>query len=56
MQPGTLLTLDVGLHYIISGHNARLAATLSHTSFSVDGVDDAQNDTIFILGGQVQAF
>jgi len=52
----SLLTFDVGLHYIISGHNARLAATLSHTSFSVDGVDEAENDTIFILGGQVQAF
>ncbi|HTV24903.1 MAG TPA: hypothetical protein VMG12_39695, partial [Polyangiaceae bacterium] len=52
----SLLTFDVGLHYIIAGHNARLAATLSHTSFSVDGVDDSQTDTIFILGGQVQAF
>jgi hypothetical protein len=52
----SLLTFDAGLHYVISGHNARLAATLSHTSFSIDGVDDSQNDTIFILGGQVQAF
>ena len=52
----SLLTFDVGLHYIIAGHNARLAATLSHTSFSIDGQDDSQTDTIFILGGQVQAF
>jgi hypothetical protein len=53
----SLLTLDAGLHYIISGHNARLAATVQHTSFSVD-VDgtDAVTDTVFILGGQVQAF
>jgi hypothetical protein len=52
----SLLTFDAGLHYIISGHNARLAATLSHTSYSIDGVDDSETDTIFILGGQVQAF
>jgi hypothetical protein len=53
----SLLTLDVGLHYVISGHDARLAATLTHTSFSsgIDG-DESVNDTVFILGGQVQAF
>lgn len=53
----SLLTFDVGLHYIISGHNARLAATLTHTSFDsgIDGADSV-TDTVFTLGGQVQAF
>ena len=53
----SLLTLDAGLNYIIDGHDARLSATVTHARFGldVDGVD-AQTDTIFILGGQVQAF
>jgi hypothetical protein len=51
----SLLTFDAGLHYIISGHDARLALTVSHTSFDVEGAD-AQTNTVFILGGQVQAF
>jgi hypothetical protein len=47
----------VGLHYIISGHDARLAATLTHTSFDtgIEGADSI-TDTVFIFGGQVQAF
>jgi hypothetical protein len=53
----SLLTFDVGLHYIISGHNARLAATLTHRSYDT-GIDavDTVTDTVFTLGGQVQAF
>ncbi len=52
----TLLTLDAGLHYIISGHNARLAATFSHTAFDLGSATDAVTESVFILGGQVQAF
>lgn len=53
----SLLTLDFGLNYIIDGHNARLSATLTHTRFDADVEGfDGQTDTIFILGGQVQAF
>jgi hypothetical protein len=47
--------VDAGLHYIISGHNARLAATLRYTSVS-NGEADAVTDTVIILGGQIQAF
>ncbi|MEY2933809.1 MAG: hypothetical protein RL033_4558 [Pseudomonadota bacterium] len=49
------LGIDAGLHYIISGHNARLAATLRYTSTTI-GDGDAQTDTVIILGGQIQAF
>ncbi|MEY4549669.1 MAG: hypothetical protein RL685_5864 [Pseudomonadota bacterium] len=49
------LGIDAGLHYIISGHNARLAATLRHTSTTI-GDGDAVTDTVIILGGQIQAF
>lgn len=49
------LGIDAGLHYIISGHNARLAATLRYTSTTV-GDGDAVTDTVIILGGQIQAF
>jgi hypothetical protein len=52
----SLLTIDAGLHYIINGHNLRLAATLQHTNLSADdGADDVTN-TIFLLGAQLQAF
>lgn len=53
----SLLTLDAGLHYIIDGHNARLAATFSHASFDSDiQGQDTVTDAVFILGAQVQAF
>lgn len=51
----SITTIDAGLHYIISGHNARLAATLQHESVSV-GDADANTNTVFILGAQIQAF
>jgi hypothetical protein len=50
----SLTTIDVGLHYIINDHNARLAATLQHTSLSSGDADTS--DTVFILGAQIQAF
>jgi len=50
----SILTIDAGLHYIINGHNARLAATIQHRSNDVPGANS--KDTVFILGGQVQAF
>jgi hypothetical protein len=53
-EDASLLTVDAGLHYVINGHNARLAATLQHAARSV--ADDDGSDTIFILGAQVQAF
>jgi hypothetical protein len=49
------LTIDGGLHYIINGHNTRLAATVQHTSTSV-GDQDGEPNTVFILGAQIQAF
>jgi hypothetical protein len=53
----SLLTLDASLQYIINGHNARLAATVSHTAFDVNiEGSDAVTDTVFILGAQIQAF
>ena len=53
----SLLTLDGGLNYIIDGHNARLALTVTHTRFdaNIQGFEGT-TDTIFILGGQIQAF
>jgi hypothetical protein len=51
----SITTIDAGLHYIISGHNARLAATLQHESISVGDADSVTN-TVFILGAQIQAF
>lgn len=51
----SITTIDAGLHYIISGHNARLAATLQHESVSV-GDADSETNTVFILGAQIQAF
>jgi len=53
-EDSSIVTVDAGLHYIINGHNARLAATIQHTDFNIPGPD--RNDTIFILGGQIQAF
>lgn len=53
-ESASVVTIDGGLHYIINGHNARLAATIRHRSFNVPGPD--VDDTILILGGQVQAF
>jgi hypothetical protein len=47
-------TIDVGLHYILNGHNARLAATFSHVTRSVDDFD--ASNTLFTLGGQIQVF
>jgi hypothetical protein len=53
----SLLTIDVGLHYIINGHNTRLAATVQHTSPDIDDADpQPDSNTVFILGAQVQAF
>ena len=53
----SLLTLDFGLHYIIDGHNARLAATFSYTSSDSDiAGQDTATDAVLILGAQVQAF
>jgi hypothetical protein len=49
------LTIDGGIHYIINGHNTRLAATVQHTSQSIGAVDPPGN-TVFILGAQIQAF
>jgi hypothetical protein len=47
----------VGLHYIINGHNTRLAATVQHTSPDIDDADpQPDSNTVFILGAQVQAF
>ena len=51
----SITTIDAGLHYVISGHNARLAATVQHESISV-GDADSVTDTVFILGAQIQAF
>jgi hypothetical protein len=53
-EDASIVTVDAGIHYIINGHNARLAATIQHTDFNVPGPDS--NDTVFILGGQIQAF
>jgi hypothetical protein len=53
-EDASLLTVDAGVHYVINGHNARLAATLQHAARSV--ADEDSSDTIFILGAQVQAF
>ena len=52
---GSLTTLDAGIHYIINGHNARLAATLRYNSLSVADADSV-NDTVITLGAQIQAF
>jgi hypothetical protein len=49
------LTIDAGLHYIINGHNLRLAATVQHSSLSADDADSITN-TILLLGAQLQAF
>jgi hypothetical protein len=54
-QDASLLTVDAGLHYIISGHNARLAATLQYSSLAREGQNDVTN-TVLIFGGQIQAF
>jgi len=51
----SLLSIDAGLHYIINGHNTRLAATLRYNSLSV-GDADAVTDTVIVLGAQIQAF
>ncbi len=53
----SLLTIDVGLHYIINGHNTRLAATVQHTSPSIDDAPvEPDSNTVLFLGAQVQAF
>jgi hypothetical protein len=54
-EDASLLTLDAGIHYIINGHNARLAATLRYNSLSI-GDADSVNDTVITLGAQIQAF
>jgi hypothetical protein len=54
-QDASLLTLDAGIHYIINGHNARLAATLRYNTLSLTGTDSV-NDTVITLGAQIQAF
>jgi len=51
----SLTTIDAGLHYIINGHNARLAATLRHSTQTVFNADSV-NDTVITLGAQIQAF
>lgn len=54
-QNASLLTVDAGLNYIISGHNALLSANLQYTSLAQDGQND-QTNTVLIFGGQIQAF
>jgi len=54
-QDASLLTLDAGLHYIINGHNTRLAATLRYNSLKIADADSV-NDTVITLGAQIQAF
>lgn len=54
-EDASLLTIDAGLHYIINGHNTRLAATVQHRSLSVADADSV-TDTRLILGAQIQAF
>jgi hypothetical protein len=54
-EDASLLTIDAGLQYIISGHNARLAATLRYSSLAVADLDTV-TDTVIILGAQIQAF
>jgi hypothetical protein len=49
------ITIDGALHYIINGHNTRLAATIQHESTSVGDADSVTN-TVFLLGAQIQAF
>ena len=52
----SLLTIDAGLHYIINGHNALLAFTFTHARLSVGDEEGAATNTVFTLGGQIQAF
>lgn len=54
-EDASLLTIDAGLHYIINGHNTRLAATIQHQSLSVADADSVTN-TVLLLGAQIQAF
>jgi hypothetical protein len=54
-EDASRITVDGGIHYIINGHNARLAATIQHTTTKVADLDSV-DDTILILGGQIQAF
>jgi len=54
-QNASLLSIDAGLHYIINGHNTRLAATLRYNSLSREGQNDV-GDTVIVLGAQIQAF
>jgi hypothetical protein len=39
-QSASLLTVDAGLHDIVSGHDARLAAALQQSSLSQDGQNE----------------
>ena len=54
-EDASLLTIDAGLHYVISGHNARFSFAFRHTSLSVAD-NDSVTDTDIIFGGQIQAF
>ncbi|HKO90439.1 MAG TPA: hypothetical protein VJU61_04770, partial [Polyangiaceae bacterium] len=54
-EDASLLTIDAGIHYIINGHNARLAATLRYNTLKVADADSV-NDTVITLGAQIQAF
>lgn len=54
-EDASMTTIDGALHYVINGHNARLAATIRHRTVSVGDAPDV-DDTTLILGGQVQAF
>jgi hypothetical protein len=54
-ENASLQTIDAGLHYVINGHNTRLAASLRYSSLDVADAD-AVTDTVIILGAQIQAF
>jgi hypothetical protein len=48
-------TIDGGLHYIVDGHNARLALTYQHVgAVESDGVTLADSNDVITLGGQLQ--